>query len=172
MGVPLDEEPAALAIGKGELLKGDLAEEWDVALIALGSMVYPALAAASLLEGEGLVAGVVNARFVKPIDRELLISIAGRCRKIITLEEHALAGGFGEAVLAVLEEEKGAGRIPQVDLRRLGIPDQFIEHGSQKILRQKLGLDAEQIFSTALDFCKEGVSASTAFPRRGTKGRV
>ncbi|HZR46214.1 MAG TPA: transketolase C-terminal domain-containing protein, partial [Candidatus Manganitrophaceae bacterium] len=99
-----------------------------------------------------------------------LVSIANRCRKIITLEEHALAGGFGEAVLALLEEERGAGRIPQTELRRIGIPDQFIEHGSQKILRQKLGLDAEQIFSAAVDFCKEGLSASTLAPRRGTQG--
>lgn len=171
MGVPLDEEPAILAIGKGELLKGDLSEEWDVALVAIGSMVYPAMAAAVLLEAEGIVAGVANARFVKPIDRELLVSIASRCRKIVTLEEHALAGGFGEAVLAVLEEEKGAGRIPQVEVRRIGIPDQFIEHGSQKILRQKIGLDAEHIFSSALDFCKEGVSASTLEPRGRAKGR-
>lgn len=171
VGVSLDENPALLAIGKGELLKGDSSEEWDVALVALGSMVSPAMAAAGLLEAEGIAVGVVNARFVKPIDRELLVSIANRCRKIVTIEEHALAGGFGEAVLAALEEEKGAGRIPQVEVRRIGIPDQFIEHGSQKIVRQKAGLDAEHIFASALDFCKEGVSASTLEPRGRRKER-
>ena len=137
-------------------------------------MVYPALAAAALLEEEGIVAGVVNARFVKPIDRELLISVGNRCRKVITLEEHALPGGFGEAVLAALEEEKGAGRIPYVDVLRIGIPDRFIEHGSQKILREKIGLDAEHICASAVDFCKldlfkeGGVSAPALQPRRRT----
>jgi 1-deoxy-D-xylulose-5-phosphate synthase len=179
MGVPLetfDDEKPALAIGKGEILRGESLVEWDVALVALGGMVYPAQAAAALLEGEGIVAGVANARFAKPIDRELLVSIATRCRKIVTLEEHALPGGFGEAVLAALEEEKLAGKIPPVDVRRIGIPDQFIEHGSQKILRQKIGLDADQIFASALDFCRldfckeGGVSASTLEPRGRTKG--
>ena len=167
-------EEVSVPIGKGELLRGELSETWDVALIALGSMVYPALAAAALLEEEGIVAGVVNARFVKPIDRELLISVGNRCRKVITLEEHALPGGFGEAVLSALEEEKGAGRIPHVDVRRIGIPDQFIEHGSQKILREKIGLDAEHICASAVDFCKldlfkeGGVSAPALQPRRRT----
>jgi 1-deoxy-D-xylulose-5-phosphate synthase len=181
IGVPLinldEEKSALLPIGKGEILRGELAEEWDVALVALGSMVHPALAAATLLEEEGMVAGVVNARFVKPIDRELLVSIAARCRRIITLEEHALPGGFGEAVLSALEEEKGAGRVSPLEVRRIGIPDQFIEHGSQKILREKIGLDAEHICASALDFCKsdflkEGeVGAPALQPRRRTKGR-
>lgn len=168
IGVPLEEPAMPLPIGKGELLRGDLglengsaAGEIDVALVALGNMVYPALAAAALLEGEGFSVAVVNARFAKPIDRELLALIAQRCRRIVTLEEHALSGGFGESVLALLEEEKSAGRIPPVDVRRIGIPDQFIEHGAQRILREKLGLDAERIAASVLEFIKLGIGASS-----------
>ena len=134
--------------------------EIDVALVALGNMVYPSLAAAALLEREGISVAVVNARFIKPIDRELLVSIAHRCRRIVTVEEHVLAGGFGESVLALLEEERGTGRIPAVDVRRIGLPDQFVEHGAQRILREKLGLDAERIAASVLDFVKLGIVAS------------
>lgn len=161
VGAPLDENRAALPIGKGEWVKGDPSEERDVVLFALGSMVYPALAAATLLEREGIKVGVVNARFAKPIDRELLVSIAQRCRRIVTLEEGALAGGFGTAVLETLEEEKGAGRIQTMETRRIGIPDQFIEHGAQKIVRQKCGLDADSIAASVLDFVKEDQKASS-----------
>lgn len=170
VGVPLEEPARPLAIGKGELLRGDLSgdglengaatSEIDVALVALGNMVYPALAAAALLEREGVSVAVVNARFAKPIDRDLLALISNRCRRIVTVEEHALPGGFGESVLSLLEEEKGAGRIPPVDVRRIGIPDQFIEHGAQRILREKLGLDAERIAVSVLDFIKLGIGAS------------
>lgn len=170
VGVPLEALAMPLAIGKGELLRGDLngdsledgapTREIDVALVALGNMVYPSLSAAALLEREGVSAAVVNARFAKPIDRELLVSIAHRCRRIVTVEEHALPGGFGESVLALLEEEKGAGRIPPVDVRRIGIPDQFVEHGAQRILREKYGLDAERIAASVFDFLKLGVGAS------------
>ncbi|MBI3805099.1 MAG: 1-deoxy-D-xylulose-5-phosphate synthase [Nitrospirae bacterium] len=168
VGVPLEEPAQPLPIGKGELLRGDLQSnsghsdsghsnnEIDVALIALGSMVYPSLSAATLLEREGVSVAVVNARFAKPIDRELLVAVAQRCRRIVTLEEHSLAGGFGESVLALLEEERSAGRIPAVDTKRIGLPDQFIEHGAQKVLREKLGLDPERIAATVLDFLKVG----------------
>lgn len=171
VGVPLEEPAMPLQIGKGELLRGDLTtdglveneaagREIDVALVALGNMVYPSLAAAALLEREGISVAVVNARFIKPIDRELLVSIAHRCRRIVTVEEHVLAGGFGESVLALLEEEKGTGRIPAVDVRRIGLPDQFVEHGAQRILREKFGLDAERIAASVLDFVKLGIVAS------------
>jgi 1-deoxy-D-xylulose-5-phosphate synthase len=149
-----------LPIGKGEVLKGDLVAKWDVALVAIGNMVYPALEAARRLEQEGLVAGVMNARYIKPIDSELLVMVANRCPKIITLEEQALAGGFGEAVLASLEAVKLEGRAPQVDVNRIGLPDQFIEHGAQKILHKNNGLDPESISNLALDFARGQSKAS------------
>ncbi|MFY9268646.1 MAG: transketolase C-terminal domain-containing protein, partial [Candidatus Manganitrophaceae bacterium] len=156
IGVPLDEPALPLPIGKGEILRGESGEV-DVALIAIGNMVAPTLEAASLLEREGTTAAVVNARFVKPIDRELLVSVARRCRRIVTLEEHALAGGFGESVLAVLEEERIAGKIPAVEVRRIGLPDQFIEHGAQRILREKYHLDPLGIAAAALELIRIGL---------------
>ncbi|MFQ5780398.1 MAG: 1-deoxy-D-xylulose-5-phosphate synthase [Nitrospiria bacterium] len=160
IGVPLDERETPLPIGKGKLLRGDSAEAWDVALIAVGNMVYPALEAATLLEKGGIVVGVVNARFVKPIDQEMLVMVANRCRRVITLEEHVLKGGFGEAVITTLEEERNAGKVPHVDIRLIGLPDQFIEHGGQKILRKKNGLDPESISASAFEFVKGHISTS------------
>ncbi|MFQ5579038.1 MAG: 1-deoxy-D-xylulose-5-phosphate synthase [Nitrospiria bacterium] len=152
VGVTLDERMMILPRGKGELLRGELVEKWDVALVAIGNMVYPALEAAEILERKGIVVGVVNARYIKPIDRELLVTVAKRCAKVIALEEQALAGGFGEAVLSSLEEAKNENAAPQVDVRRIGLPDRFIEHGAQKILHKKNGLDPESIAGLALDF--------------------
>ncbi len=152
IGVPLDERMMVLPIGKGEVLRGDLVKKWDVGLVAIGNMVHAALEAASILEGVGIVAGVVNARYIKPIDRELLVAVAKRCSKMITLEEQVLAGGFGESVLASLEGDKIEKGAPQVDVRRIGLPDQFIEHGAQKILHKNNGLDPESISSLAIDF--------------------
>ncbi len=145
IGVPMDDRPKALSIGKGEILLGESDKTWDVAILALGSMVYPALEAAAQLKKNGITAGVANARFAKPIDRDLLVALGKRCEKIVTVEEHALNGGFGESVLAILEEEKQAGTRPAFSLRRMGIPDHFIEHGPQNLLREKLGLDPEGI---------------------------
>ncbi len=100
-GVPLDQVFMTLPVGRGEILReGD-----DCAIIAVGTMVYPALSAADMLAGENLRPAVVNARFVKPLDRELIISLAGKTGIIITVEENALQGGFGTAVLELLEEE-------------------------------------------------------------------
>lgn len=136
-GVPLEREIKELPIGSGERLSAGR----DVALIAIGSTVYPALEAAALLENEGIMATVVNARFVKPLDRELILSVAKECGILITVEENALQGGFGSAVLELLSDEKVVG----LKLKRLGIPDRFIEHGTQAELRKLLGLDAAGI---------------------------
>jgi 1-deoxy-D-xylulose-5-phosphate synthase len=136
-GVPMDSSIDELTIGVGELLS----DGKDVAIIAIGSTVYPSLEAASLLENEGIMATVVNARFVKPLDRELILSAARNCGALVTVEENALQGGFGSAVLELLSDEGIAG----LKLKRIGIPDRFIEHGSQAELRKMLGLDAEGI---------------------------
>ena len=128
---------APMARGKAELLR----EGEDVALIALGSMVYPALDAAQLLEAEGCSPTVVNARFVRPVDNELLAQLAQRHTHLVTIEESVLDGGFGSAVWESLEQQ-GA---PNVRLHRLGLPSEFHEHGSRERLLVRYGLTADGI---------------------------
>ncbi|MCM2356787.1 MAG: 1-deoxy-D-xylulose-5-phosphate synthase [Geobacteraceae bacterium] len=153
-GIPMDQEPAILPIGKGELL----AEGEDLALVAIGVTVYPALEAAEILRGKGIRAAVVNARFVKPLDRELLLGWARRTGCLVTVEENALQGGFGSAVLELLEEE----RVTGIKVKRLGIPDRFIEQGSQSQLRRDLGLDAEGIAAAVEAFLMQKVAVPLA----------
>ncbi len=160
LGVPLDKAPVQIPIGKGEIVYGAENKHWDLALIAIGNMVHPAEVAALALTEQGVKVGVVNARFAKPVDRALLVSIASRCKKMITLEEQALAGGFGEAVLGVLEEERASGNIPFVSVRRLGLPDHFLEHGAQKVIRKEIGLDSESIVNMAQLFAGEQAKKS------------
>jgi 1-deoxy-D-xylulose-5-phosphate synthase len=137
-GVSLDNTLKTLEIGKGEVLQ----DGSDLAVVAIGSTVYPALAAAEKLSKEGFRVKVINARFVKPIDGELLLEIVATIKKIITVEENVLQGGFGSAVLELLAE-KG---ITGVQVKRLGIPDEFVEHATQAQLRQKYGIDEDGIF--------------------------
>ncbi len=140
-GVPMDKRPVALEIGKGEIL----ADGSDLAIIAIGVTVYPALEAAKLLAERGISATVVNARFVKPLDNDLILQVARRTGVLVTVEENALAGGFGSAVLELLESEGITG----IKVKRIGIPDHFIEHGSQAQLRKNLRLDAHGIADVA-----------------------
>ena len=137
LGVPLDDPPAPLPIGRGEILtKGK-----DVVIFAIGRMVSEAVAADALLRQEGISATVVNCRFVKPLDVELIVSQARKFPCIITVEENVLAGGFGSAVLECIMDNG----IDAKKIRRIGLPDHFIEHGSQKILRAKYQVDAQAI---------------------------
>ncbi|NOY84005.1 MAG: 1-deoxy-D-xylulose-5-phosphate synthase [Nitrospirae bacterium] len=152
VGVSLDEKLQQIPIGKGEIVMGDKESSWDVALLAIGSMVYPAQTAALRLQETGLRVAVINARFIKPLDQALFVSIAKRCQNIVTLEEHVLSGGFGESVAAVLADEKSLGQIPSVSLHRIGLPDTFIEHGPQSRLRADVGLDSEGIFESVQTF--------------------
>ena len=108
---------------------------------AIGNMVDPSLKAAQILEQEGIKATVVNARFSKPLDRTLISRIARKHRYLITVEEHVLNGGFGSAVMEVLEQEGIYGN----EIKRIGVPDVFVEHGSVNILREQLGLTPEGI---------------------------
>lgn len=136
-GVTRDDCPRALEIGKGELLE----EGEDLVIVAIGTTVYPSLEAARLLLDKGIRASVINARYVKPLDRDLIIGEAVRTGYIVSVEENALQGGFGSALLELLEKEGITG----IKLKRLGIPDRFVEHGSQTQLRKDLGLDASGI---------------------------
>lgn len=137
VGAKLDKKIKTLKIGKGEVLR----EGSDLAVIALGATVYPALAAAEKMAGEKVSVKVINARFVKPLDSALILKIASSFKKIIILEENVLQGGFGSAVLELLAE-KG---IKDVKIKRLGIPDEFVEHATQAQLRRKYGIDEEGI---------------------------
>lgn len=138
---PLDEELKELPLGKAEILE----QGRDLMILAIGSCAQAALKAHGLLAEKGIQAAVVNARFVKPLDEELICSLASETGKVLTVEENALQGGFGSAVLELLGE-KG---LKEVEVRRLGIPDVFVEHGSQEELRHKYGLDAEGIARAA-----------------------
>ncbi|MCK8602717.1 1-deoxy-D-xylulose-5-phosphate synthase [Desulfoferrobacter suflitae] len=145
-GVALDDELQSLPIGKGEIVRaGD-----DVLLIAVGSSVQAALEAADRLESKGIDAAVLNARFVKPLDQELILSWAKKVGRIITIEENVLQGGFGSAVLEMFQE---ASYFPRAFVRK-GLPDAFVQHGSQSRLRNLHGIDAEGIEQAAEELVK------------------
>jgi 1-deoxy-D-xylulose-5-phosphate synthase len=150
LGVTMDETLHEIPIGKGEVVRyGE-----DVAIIALGATVAPSLEAAAKLASQGIETMVVNARFAKPIDKELIIDLAGRIKNIITVEENVLAGGFGSSVTRLLQESG----INDVIIKNIGVPDEFVEHGTQAILRAKYGLDADGIARQVVEM----LSASAA----------
>jgi 1-deoxy-D-xylulose-5-phosphate synthase len=138
LGVPLDGGPAYVQVGRAETLR----EGCDLALVGVGSAVRPALAAAELLAARGVDAAVVDARFVKPLDDETILRVARATGRVVTVEEHALAGGFGSAVAELLADR---GVSQAVALRRIGLPDTFVEHGPQGLLRELYGLTPEGI---------------------------
>jgi len=140
VGVDISSAPQKLDIGKGEILR----EGTDAAIIAYGSMVYPALEAAAILEKNGIDATIINARFVKPLDSELILGAARDHELIVTVEEAYLAGGFGSAVMELLEKNNLLERVKVV---RMGVPDEIVTHGDPKFLLGKYGLNAEGIAS-------------------------
>jgi 1-deoxy-D-xylulose-5-phosphate synthase len=136
-----------LEMGKAEVLHpGD-----QLVIVAVGVTVYPALDAAQKLKDEGIKACVVNCRFVKPLDTELVCSLARSVGKVMTVEENVLPGGLGSAVLETLGDRD----IRDVKVQCLGINDVFVEHGSQKVIRKKYGLDAEGIMRSAREMMDE-----------------
>lgn len=162
LGAPMDSRLLRLTLGKAELL----VDGGDVAVLALGHGVYPAQEAAAILEREGISAAVVNARFAKPIDREMIVRLARKTGRLVTVEEHVLAGGFGSAVLEILEEEGISG----VEVRRIGLPDRFIEHGAAGRLRELYGFTVDSLVRDIRAFVrpsvsKEGSSAAGRGPR-------
>ncbi|MCA1592189.1 MAG: 1-deoxy-D-xylulose-5-phosphate synthase [Acidobacteria bacterium] len=140
VGVDIKREPRLLEIGKAELLR----DGGEAAIIAYGSMVHPSLHAAEALAKDGIEATVVNARFVKPLDAGLILALARTKRLIVTVEEAYLAGGFGSAVMELLEEN---GLADTVRLVRMGVPDRIVTHGDPKLLLAKYGLDADGIYT-------------------------
>jgi 1-deoxy-D-xylulose-5-phosphate synthase len=138
-GAPLMETPEILPLGQGELLR----DGTDGVIVALGSRVHPALEAARcLFEQTGRNVAVFNPRFVKPLPETQLLDLAARYSFMLVVEESALAGGFGSAVLELLADHDA---LKNVRLKRLGVPDGFVEHGSQKELRARVGLNKDGI---------------------------
>ncbi|MBX3333870.1 MAG: 1-deoxy-D-xylulose-5-phosphate synthase [Nitrospira sp.] len=140
LGVKMDPAPQALPIGKGELLKPGT----DVAIVAIGVSVWQAVEAAKRLDKEGVSVAVVNGRFAKPLDQELILGVAKQVRYVVTVEEGCRIGGFGSAVLETLSD---AG-VTDVKTKVLGLPDWYIEQGPQDLLRERYGLTAEGIYQS------------------------
>lgn len=151
LGVPSDPELHRLEIGKAEVTR----QGRDVAILAIGSMVRPALEAAALLAEEGVEATVVNARFAAPVDRGMVVGLAREVGALVTVEEHVASGGFGGAVAEILADEgfSFAQAVPPgpagVRLRRLALPDEPVMHGKVDRLLTRFGLDAEGIAKAA-----------------------
>lgn len=140
-GVALDENPDPIAIGQAEVLTdGD-----DLLILAIGRMVPVAMEACVRLKAQGILCTVVNCRFVKPLDDKQIVPLAEKIQNILTLEDNALQGGFGSAVLELLADRCG---LP-LRIQRLGLPDRFVEHGSPGVLRAKYGLDVDGVVRAA-----------------------
>lgn len=146
IGVPLDPDFKRLEIGKAEILR----EGSDIAMLALGSMVYPCLEAAVKLEAVGIHATVINARFMKPLDEELICCLAAEKEFLVTAEEGTEVGGFGAVVSALLQDR----RIP-ASILRVAVPDRIIPHGAPNLLHAKYGLDVDGIVERIKRFASE-----------------
>ncbi len=139
VGVKMDDDPHPIPIGKGEIIFAPPHSE--LAIVAIGACVYPAMEAARRLYEEEIPATVINARFVKPLDKELLLEVAGNFKKILTVEENALMGGFGSAVLELFTDKGLNG----LSVNRLGINDEFTPQGTRQELLRMYGIDADGI---------------------------
>ena len=146
IGLPIDPEFKKLEIGKGEILR----EGEDFGILALGSMVYPCLEAATRLDAMGIHATVINARFMKPLDEDLICCLAAEKQFLVTAEEGTEAGGFGAQVAALLHDR----RVP-ASILRLAVPDRIIPHGASALLHAKYGLDVDGIVNRIKAFAEE-----------------
>jgi len=161
LGVPLDTILHKIQIGEWEVMR----EGRDVAILAVGVAVAPALEAAHGLATNGVSAAVINARFVKPLDTELMASLGRYIPRLVTVEENTLSGGFGNSVAKLLQDMGVAG----TPLKTIGIPDGFVEQGTQAEIRARYGLDADGIARQVLSFVvghKEKSSRSKTKSRR------
>tara|TARA_Y100001968_G_scaffold158759_1_gene145189 strand:+ start:582 stop:2480 length:1899 start_codon:yes stop_codon:yes gene_type:complete len=146
-------EPAAVEYGKSEVLSTGK----DGTILALGAMVEPSLKAAEKLQADGLDVGVVNARFVKPLDEHVMTDVLRNSPFVVTVEEAALIGGFGSAVLEFAAER----RLNTSHVCRLGIPDIFVEHGERSELLRDLGLDADGVYRACKDMAQDTADMET-----------
>ena len=143
-GVKLDDQFQLIEIGKAETLQTGQ----DCAILAIGSMVMPSINAAKKLTAKGISATVVNARFIKPLDEDLVTALASETSLLVTVEEAALMGGFGSAVIELIESRN----IQNCKVCRIGVPDRIISHGSPSLLHAKYGLDSDGIYQRIRSF--------------------
>jgi len=143
-GAPLDENYREIPLGQAEVVR----DGTDIGILAVGVSVAPALEAAGRLAQKGIECAVVNARFIKPLDSSLIEVLARRTKRLVTVEENATKGGFGDAVAELVESS----RIPDVRMKRIGLSDIFVEHGPSNALRAQHGLDAAGIEKGILSF--------------------
>jgi 1-deoxy-D-xylulose-5-phosphate synthase len=146
-GVPLDKDYRVLPMGEPEMLR----QGQDLVIMAFGSMVFPSLEAAGDLEKEGLSVGVVNCRFAKPLDRKL-VEYGRAAGKVLVVEENSLQGGLGGAILELFSDSGATDLL----VRRMGLPDAFVEHGPIPVLKEKFGLDKIGIMKEARALCRPG----------------
>jgi 1-deoxy-D-xylulose-5-phosphate synthase len=145
-GAELSANLEKIEIGKGELLRsGD-----DILLLPVGNRVYQALEAAEGLEKIGIHAAVINPRFIKPLDEELICGLAQKTTRILTIEDNCRQAGFGSAILELLSKRK----IYNIRSCSLGHPDLFVEHGPQDVLLKNNNLDAPAIIRAAIKLMK------------------
>ncbi len=145
-GVAIDAEMRSLPIGKGEVMR----EGEQAAIFAIGAEVWPAFHAAEKLAKEGLSVAVINGRFIKPLDDELILKYCKPFAKIVTVEEGSLAGGFGSAIM---ERAQQLG-LHETEFHRIGIPDEYVHHGSQDVLRALYDLHADGIARRVREFVR------------------
>ncbi|MFO7815568.1 MAG: 1-deoxy-D-xylulose-5-phosphate synthase [Halanaerobiales bacterium] len=156
-GVCLDQELKELEIGKAE----SLTEPGDILIIAIGSMVHPALKAVENLEKMGIKAEVIDARFVKPLDEKMFREKFVNYDKIVTVEENVLNGGFGSSILEFIEREN----IKSTVLKRIGLPDEFVTHGTMRELRAIYNLDPDGITRITSNFFKGNLEGELWHPK-------
>ncbi|MBI5700741.1 1-deoxy-D-xylulose-5-phosphate synthase [Candidatus Saganbacteria bacterium] len=162
VGVKLDSELKSIEIGKGEIsfiskIQNSKSEtnsnhqktKSKICIIAIGSMVYPSIEAAKLLEKDDIDCTVINARFIKPLDEKLILKTIKLSDKVVTVEEGVLIGGFGSSILDLLSDNK-----INIPAMRIGIPDKFIEHGKRSIILENLGLTAQGIYKSIFEGIK------------------
>jgi len=136
-GASLEADPQPIPIGEGELLRPGS----DAVLVAYGTMVPAAMKAAELLDAKGVRAAVINARFAKPLDEKLILEWARKTLRVVTIEEAAIPGGFGDAVLELASRHP----IPGLRARAIGVPDRFVDHGTRDSLLKSAGLHPEPL---------------------------
>jgi len=158
VGVKMDDDFIELPLGRAEVLsEGD-----ELTIIAIGNTVHPCVAVAERLRAAGRSVGVINARFVKPIDAQAVTAAAKRSGRILTVEENVIAGGFGSAVLETLQESGVRGAV----VRRLGVEDVYVEQGTQAQIRNRLGLDEDGIERAATELLGVEVDSAALIENR------